>query len=498
MQIKPLLNTLKLRWDTLKIVTWEKLLILGGFIGVCIGSLWGWQIPLIIILNVITYWRSLKFHFICDDLSVFAMNIPKPKEYWKQLLMQTRGAAMWDPKWNHTLNIIVHTIVCILIYLVAGYNHISLLAALLFAISPNNNQCSIWISGRWYAISAIIGLTMFLFQPLGPMWVWLSCFGSLNTLFTPLMFGFTAFPLYALLALIPLTYHYKLIFQGQKMAQESNDELGKFRPRKIIIYFKLLGWHLVNCIFGSKVSFYQPYLYTYGVDKTENKKAYKPDVFMAIGIGYLLLTLGSFFWYNGQWSMTWCLWWFLINMSMWCGLITCNQINSMRYNYLANVGLMVALSILLQGHPFLTGLFLAGYFVRLWYFMPDYQNDYWHTEYFTCEEPKFFYVWMLRGNKRFAAGHFQEALANYNEAKLYRPKDFKLQYNISSCWIGIGNTAAAKLAINMAAAECVIDGKEKEIEAVVKDRINMLNAIEEKIAKKEPVQIPLESIRILN
>lgn len=485
-------------WGKIRIVTWEKILILGGLISIFISSIWGYEIPIIIALNIITYWRSLKYHFICDDLTVHCMQIPKPKQKWRELMMQARGAAMWDPKFNHTLNIIVHTIVCTLIYLVAGRNHISLLAALLFSINPNNNQVSLWVSGRWYAISAIVGLVMFLFQPLGPMWVWLSCFGSLNTLFTPLMFGFTNFPLYALLAMLPLTYHYKLIFKGSKMAQESNDELGKFRPRKIIIYFKLMGWHLVNCIFGAKVSFYQPYLYTYGVDKIENAKAYKPDIFMGIGIGYLLLTLGSFFWYNGQWSITWCLWWFLINLSMWCGFITCNQITSMRYNYLANVGIMVLLAILLQGHPFLTGLFLAGYFVRLWYFMPDYMNDYWHTEYFTCEEPKFFYVWMLRGNKRFAAGHFQEALANYNEAKIYRPKDFKLFYNMSSCWIGIGNTAQARLAVNYAAGECVIDGKEADIAVVVKDRIDMINMIEEKVNKKEPLQIPLESIRILN
>lgn len=59
-----------------------------------------------------------------------------------------------NPLEDHALTSFIHALICVFIYLGFGKDNLSFIASLLFAFNPTNNQGSVWISGRAYALAA--------------------------------------------------------------------------------------------------------------------------------------------------------------------------------------------------------------------------------------------------------------------------------------------------------------------------------------------------------
>ena len=403
-------------------------------------------IILLIVLIFILYFRILNYGYVVDDLTVFIeKKVPKPKEWWKILWLELKGDAYFNSKSAHALSLIIHTITCVLIYFTFGRNNISFLAAVLFAINPVNTQVSIWLSGKPYGVSAIFVLLMFWFPFLSPLFAWLTSYWSVNCILSPLMFLFTKFWYLSFLSIIIFCFKYKEIFRGEKIVSSTNKALISISPRKLIIFLKTYGYYFQQCLWPTRLGFYHKFLYTFGVDKEENRKGYQLTYYFWIGLICVLMPLISTIWLGiGQYGVSWGLWWFSVNIVIFCNFITMNQGIGLRYCYLANIGLSLALANILINYPLLAVVFIVYYTTRLWLMAPMYKADFWLTEYQIFEEPEFHYVWLLRGNNRFGNEQFKEALSNYFEALRWRKNDFKTNFNIASCYIALGKTRQAR------------------------------------------------------
>ena len=147
---------------------------------------------------------------------------------------------------------------------------------------------------------------------------------------------------------------------------------------------------------------------------------------------------------TGWTPLTWGLFWFTINIAMWCNFVTYQQHVSERYLYLANVGIMYALASVIINYPILIGMFIIGYMVRLWYLTDMYKNDYWAVEYTLMEQKDMHYMWIMRGVKKFCARDYVGCLYDFNEAYQHKPYDLKVLTNLATINLILGNTEQAR------------------------------------------------------
>ena len=146
---------------------------------------------LIILFNLAYYFKTLRFGYVSDDLQTANYNFKG--NLWQRLKLSLQGKQWTDPKLEHFISLIVHTLNCSLIYWVFGANQQSFYAALLFSINPVTLFGSTWISGRGYAISLMLGLLFYGLKIWGMPFYLLGVF-----------FGMTVMPI-ALVFLNPLS-----------------------------------------------------------------------------------------------------------------------------------------------------------------------------------------------------------------------------------------------------------------------------------------------------
>ena len=137
------------------------------------------MIYIIVLLNLVVFYRTLNYDMVIDDNCRKFHTKDLTNNWFIRLYRCTRysGYGGIPIKLDHLLTILLHTTVCILIYIVLGNNTHSFIAALLFSIHPANNQVSIWLNGKRFAVMTILTLLMWMFKPygvgfylLGPLW----------------------------------------------------------------------------------------------------------------------------------------------------------------------------------------------------------------------------------------------------------------------------------------------------------------------------------------
>src|SRR3990167_2719961 len=111
----------------------------------------GIEIVWIIVVNLILYFKTLRYKFVSDDFSVYH-NPPKYKNWlhkrWLQITGQMKLSSKTvnffkdeNGKWKiavietaeqeHLLALLIHTAICVMIYVAFGASTISFIAALL-------------------------------------------------------------------------------------------------------------------------------------------------------------------------------------------------------------------------------------------------------------------------------------------------------------------------------------------------------------------------------
>lgn len=410
------------------------------------------KLAVIALLNILVYYRTLFFGYVGDDVERATRQEPKFKNRYHRWLIQFIGLRHTNSMVAHLISMAVHTFCCLMIYVVFGMNNISFLTALLFSINPINIQGSVWISGRNYVTSTILTFGMFILPHLSWIFYLATGYFAVNAWFSPLLFLGTKHWYY--IGIIPLiwiltphnrsTLNRKLWETGG--LKTTNKEMRAVKIRKIIPFIKTYLYYFVIAIFPHHIGIEHTFLRGFGTNKTDNDKGYKIDQYFFLGT--ILILIVSFIVFKGMFTgwtpLSYGLFWFSVNIAMWCNFITYQQQLAERFIYLANVGMMYALAGVIIRYPIVISAFLTGYFVRLWYVMEMYLNDWWAVEYTIKEFKNMHYMWLMRGVKKFMMRDYVGALHDFNESYIHKPYDLKVLYNLSSTCFILGDIIKAR------------------------------------------------------
>jgi tetratricopeptide (TPR) repeat protein len=168
----------------------------------------------------------------------------------------------------------------------------------------------------------------------------------------------------------------------------------------------------------------------------------------------------------------------------------------MRYVYIANIGLMVALTQAFAYFPWMVPMTAAWYYSGLRQLMPMYQSDWWLTQHQVLFAPEYAYSWVLHGNMHFVRGQFNAALLDYNEAISRDPSSFKANFNLTSAYIAVNKPNEAWEQLEKCRS-LEIAGQEVEKEIMIGRREDMLNDIKDATKNHKILHFTIQDIPIL-
>lgn len=394
------------------------------------------KICIILLANLVFYAKTLRFKYSSDDIPVF-QSPPNYRNKLEKWLFWIEGRSRLAPPRDHFLTIIVHALVCVFIYTGFGATDISFIAALLFAFNPANNQASVWISGRPYAMAALGMTGAMTFPVLCLPFILLATYYNAGFL-APLAFFGSSHLWFVLCIPIVWAFHWKR-FRGNvqhKMKAEMLAEDKAIKPEKVVLAIKTFGFYTALAIIPFKNTFYHSFLQS--ASGCGKEKAYSmKDRFFWIG-AFLLCALVAY-WIMVPWNqVSFALLWWCICLAPFCNFIRMSQEIAERYIYLPNVGLMIVLATLIHTSPVLVTGFLMMYATSMWFYMDCYQDDYYLLEHSCLRSPDSWFAWHVRGLKRWDHKSYQEAVIIWTMARMISPKEFKLNLNIASALMTSG------------------------------------------------------------
>lgn len=463
------------------------------------------RLAIIALLNLLVYYKTLFYGYVGDDVERAERKEPVFKNIFHRWWIQFIGLRHTNSMIAHFISLWTHIACCCLVYLALGRTNISFLAALLFSINPVNIQGSIWVSGRNYVTSSILTLLMWMFPYISWVFYLATGYFAVNAWVAPLVFLGTKY--WYMIGIIPLiwiltphnrsTLNRKLWETGG--LKTTNTEMRAIKLRKIIPFIKTYLYYFVLAIFPHNIGVEHSFLRGFGTNKTDNDKGYRIDQYFVLG-AILALTV-AFLCLKGLiygWTpLSWGLFWFSINIVMWCNFVTYQQQIAERFIYLANIGLIYALASVIYQYPFLVSAFLVGYFVKLWSVMDMYLNDWWAVEYTIKEFKKGHYMWLMRGVKKFMMKDYVGALHDFNESYLHKPYDLKVLFNLSTTCFILGDVVKAREFLEKA-RQNVYDELSDQVAPAFDNLDKLIKQVEEARARGEKeVQIDLKGVLVV-
>lgn len=457
------------------------------------------------LINLFVYYKTLFYGYVGDDVERSERKEPEFKNRFHRIWLQYIGLRHTNSMQAHFFTLITHTLCCMLIYPAFGSNDVSFLASVLFSINPVNIQGSVWISGRNYVTSAILALLMLILPKFSIIPYAMTSYFAVNTWFAPLAFLGT--PNWKMIWIIPFvwiftknnkeTIHRKLWETGG--LKTTNKEMRAVHIGKIMPFLKTYLYYFCLCIFPFRVGIEHNFLRGFGTNKTDNKIGYRFDRFFYAGL--ILFSGVCYLCWQGLttgWTpVTYGLFWFTLNIAMWCNFVTYQQHIAERYAYFANIGMMLALAGLLINYSIIYSFLIGAYLVRLWYVMDMYLNDYWAVEHSIVDSKKLYYMWLMRGVKKFMIKDYLGALYDFNEANLHKNYDLKILFNLTSTYFLLGDVVKAREFL-----EKTKNNIYDELEDVVKPCLEKLEALiktveEAKARGESQVQVDLSSVMVV-
>lgn len=361
------------------------------------------QVLLIILFNLVNYFRTLKYGYVCDDM-VAARTVRKGKlsDVWGLV----NGSLYWNnPEVEHLITLSIHTLNCSLIYLVFGQNTVSFVAALLFSVNPANNQGSVLLSGRMYQRFLTLTLVLAYFN----------------------LFWITLIPLYWL-----------KMGENKRMKKDSTPIQKEISFRKLPLFFKTFGYYLRFCLLPTRLGMFHDFHNKYGTLEEGNDKALRWDreAFIGVSIFTILVCLAV---------NNFGIFWFILFIIPFCNFPrTFTQIIAERYVYIANVGLMLALSLLLLSLPYtliLIAVFLTYYVTRLHIHLFAYKDNesFIETGLYNCNFPNVSTSWLLRGMGEKESGYWYQALYSWTKGLNCNKKDSRIHFLLAQHLGALGN-----------------------------------------------------------
>lgn len=424
------------------------------------------RIALIACVNFLLYARTIKYGPVSDDIPTLK-STPKVKNPFYRFYLRLFEGAKYHMPTEHIYTISVHSIVAILIYLAFGHTDMSFVAALLFSFNPANNQGSIWVSGRGYAMTAVLLLASIWLPYLSPLFLIMAVHHPAGY-FAP--FAFLGAPFWWLLPCAIPAWALKFRrFKGAvnaKMSAEAFPDDKRINFRRLLIALKTYGFYFTLAIIPFTITFYHNLLESAAGNPSRRRRAARPNVFTWIGliaiIGFIVRS--CYVWDSISWGILW----FNVCIAPFCNLIRMNQEIAERYIYVANVGLMYALAQIIAPYPLAVAIFITAYIVKMWQVMPMYTDDYWVIEFAVIEDPRSWFAWHVRGHKMLERGGINEALSMFVMARLLSPKEFKLLFNISVLLRMIRKTEESDKFLQLA-KDNIIEGQEEKSLQLIED-----------------------------
>ena len=392
------------------------------------------NILIIVCCSILFFARTLNYKYTSDDIPTYNATKDMYKDcWWKRLFFEIEGSIKINAKRDHIVTMILHTLVCVFIYVGFGMTQTSFYAALLFMVNPTNNQGSIWISGRGYVLPTLLLLAAISFPYVSPIFLLGATYFHTGFL-TSVMFFFS--PHQWLLLFMPFIWMFWFKrFRGlvkQKVDKEMFGEDKKIKLSKLVIFFKTFGFYLTLCLFPFRTTFYHAYMQSMSGNELMKKRAYKIDRYFFIGITSFIAMI--YFIYTDPFSLrSLAISWWICGIAPYCNLFRFQQEIAERYAYLPLVGLSFILGGVLAEFPLFLTAFLSMYATRLWFYMPAYQDDYYLSEVACLNSRDAWFAWHIRAMKRWDTGARKEALTLWVMAKMVSPHEFKILINISTC-----------------------------------------------------------------
>lgn len=436
-------------------------------------------IEIIILVNLLLYFKTLRYKFVSDDFAVYK-NPPAFKNEWHKRWLQFIGACKLmeqsvhfikhEGRWKiifakteefeHLYALVIHIAICLAIYFAFGKSYISFIAALLYSVNPVNNQGTIWPGGRGYALP-ILSLLVSVGMPiLAPVMLYFCSSFTVGFLAPLVLIGSKQ---WYLLGLMPIIwwFHSKKFRTAikSKASKEVFDEDRKIHPRKLIILIKTYGFYFILCLFPFRITFYHNFLQSMAGNDIMKARVYKLDRYFFTG---LIAGFGTLIYSYLHWGpLAWALLAFMIGIAPFCNLMRNNQEIAERFAALPNVFLMYALAQIIAPYNFIITAFLAFYATRTYYTLSLYRDEYFITECAIIEDPRAWWAWHCRAMKRWDTQSYKEALILWTMAKLISPKEFKVLMNIATCLRLLKNDQEADHFLKLA-EENIVKGQEKE------------------------------------
>lgn len=329
----------------------------------------------IFIVCLLIYYPTFKYGPVVDDISNRSRRKKGSWKDTKNILFQIRVRLNGEYPvksilLDHLITFSLHTSVCFFIYKI--FNNLP--AALLFSVNLSNNQVSIWMNGKRYAINALLCLTALLFQPYGIIFWFLTPFFQASAISFPTVLSLYGHWYFILLIPFILFVGNKRLLRLSKVRKEQNNlkELSTWDNRKILLIFKSIWFYFIHGLFPFTPNMYIEYLMFCYLKDEDTKKAYSIDFRTVAGF---ILTIFIVLLYIANKDLGFGLMWWLLTIIVYCNWTTFTMFFAERYMYLPNIGLMLFLAKSLSYiNPYLWICVFILYSTRLITFMPMYKN----------------------------------------------------------------------------------------------------------------------------
>lgn len=431
------------------------------------------NILLIVALNLILYVRTMKFLLIADDLGWYQRYREKGWCSFKKVIENRRWFYLQkflferfyggftfgrNVSFDHLFTTFLHTIICVMIYTAFGSNTVSFWAAILYSVNPINNQTSIWLNGRRYAINIILVLGIIMTSGLKTGWAyaglfyWLTTFFQVTAFFAPVLLLWK-YPI--ILLGIPIFWFIKgdtIIKKVRQRYEKVKDaDRREFKLNRLTIITKVYGHYFFKMFFPGVCAMTYPLLHFWGQTEKGNKDAYALNLHFYRGVVAIVISVAGLglFAYSHDYKML-CFWAFMcLSLLQWCHIVPIVQDLADRYANVPNVFAMFFLSYFVHQYagPYamvILACFASYYIPNLITVMRMYRSEgmrWTYQRYYFPWLPaplKFEVEWLIHDRK-----DYPRAWVLIQEFLKYGNDDFTILYQAAKCHQAVGKNAEA-------------------------------------------------------
>lgn len=314
---------------------------------------------ILILINIALYFHSTTYDVIMDDyqwyqkrrqLGFFPISKIRNFNNFQEFIsdhLYSGTTFGTNVKLEHWVKIAINSTIAILMFFALGHDKISFGAAVLYICNPINNQTSLWLNGRRYAINIILVLTMMLVPIIAPALYLFSGLLQVTAIFSPILL-LNKSPWFLLLIPIFLLAGSQYIIGKCRGRMEvmADGDLKTFKPTRFIVIVKTFGFFFWKMIFPQVCAMQYPDRLKWGLTKEGTEDAYKIDAYFFKGTAALGACAIIFFIlphrYIGFFGF------FVLATLQWSAVLPVTQILSDRYCSMPNVFMMFFLSYFLS------------------------------------------------------------------------------------------------------------------------------------------------------